>query len=183
MNQGCILHPETKSNNMKEFLNIAMAYLFSVALIGCSGEQAKSVATETSIIERVIDGNENSTVAFMSIEGMSCEIGCARYINKNLSKTEGVLASEIDFEGNLAKVSFDPEKISAKDLAGIVNKLNDGQYKVLSVEVEQTRKVDGGVDNAQPESKAKSQDNDLEQVGFRSISFPNIQNLFKIKFI
>jgi periplasmic mercuric ion binding protein len=161
---------------------IAMAFAFAIA--GCSNEGAQnSDAAETTFTEKVVEADEDGAVAFMAIEGMSCEVGCAKFINKKLSVAEGVLASEIDFEEGIAKVSFDPEKTNAKDLAGMVNKLNDGQYKVVNVEVEKRKKAANAPEVKESSSKASSSDNDLEQVSFRSISFPNVFNLFKLKLV
>jgi periplasmic mercuric ion binding protein len=170
----------------KELIIIVVAFLFTISFIGCSNEAVKTDTSATTFSERIMEGDENSTVAYMSIEGMSCEVGCAKFINGRLSKTEGVLASEIDFEENLAKVSFDPAVVSAKDLAEMVNKLNDGQYKVSSVEVEQTKKVEGGTGVSAPTSKSNASDRGQDQIeyeSFRSISFPNIFNLFKLKLV
>ncbi len=182
MNQECIRHPKIKINMIKELLTIVVAFVFTISLIGCSNDVQEADASETIFTESVIEGDENSTVAYMSIEGMSCEMGCAKFINGRLSKTEGVLASEMDFEENLATVTFDPAIVSAKDLAGMVNKLNDGEYKVVSVEVEQTKKTEGSTKVITPTSNSNASENGQEQLNyepFKSISFPNIFNLFK----
>ena len=76
--------------------------------------------------------NENSTedkVAAvyetfeMEIEGMTCEIGCARIIESKLSKMEGVVYSKVDFESKKGVFTFNKniinEKLITEKIAGI----------------------------------------------------------------
>jgi periplasmic mercuric ion binding protein len=171
---------------MINIIKILTASIVSVAFLGCNSDVAEAESTGINITESIIDGTENATVALMSIEGMTCEVGCAKFINGRLAKTEGVLSTEIDFDENLAKVSFDSDKTSALKLAEMVNLLNHGQYKVSAVEVQKIRKVENSSGSIAPASNSGSSEKELDQIqyeSFKSISFPNIFNIFKLKLV
>lgn len=57
----------------------------------------------------------------VEIEGMTCEIGCARTIQSKLSKMEGVTFSKVDFESKKGQFTYDANKVSKND---IVNKID-----------------------------------------------------------
>ena len=67
----------------------------------------------------------------VDIEGMTCEIGCARLIQSKLYKTEGVKFADISFENKSGKISFDANKVSAEDIKNEIKKIAGGDlYKV-----------------------------------------------------
>jgi len=74
----------------------------------------------------------------VDIEGMTCEIGCARLIQSKLYKTEGVKFADISFENKLGKISFDVNKVSVDEIKEEIQKIAGGDlYKVVkSREVE-----------------------------------------------
>ncbi|MGD2004637.1 MAG: heavy metal-associated domain-containing protein [Flavobacteriaceae bacterium] len=64
----------------------------------------------------------------MNIEGMMCAIGCAATIEKNLSKTPGVVSANVDFEAQTAWVVFDAATtLNAAKLIAVVEKSGDGK--------------------------------------------------------
>ena len=70
----------------------------------------------------------------LDIEGMTCEIGCARTIEAKLAKTEGVKFVDVNFENKLGLVSYDPGSISEKQIVNIVEQIAGGElYKVSKV--------------------------------------------------
>ena len=81
---------------------------------------------------------ENIKNIEMDIEGMTCEIGCARLIQSKLYKTDGVKFVEISFKKKLGKISYNENKVSKDELKGIIQKIAGGDlYKVVkSREVE-----------------------------------------------
>ena len=71
----------------------------------------------------------------LNIEGMTCEIGCARTIQSKLSKTEGVKLAEIHFEQKNGIVEYDANKVSEKEIVKVVEQIAGGDlYKVTDVE-------------------------------------------------
>ncbi|HET6244172.1 MAG: heavy-metal-associated domain-containing protein [Bacteroidetes bacterium] len=170
-----------KIKNQLLFILTILAFAFFVVACG-----TESTSENTAIVtEQIIEGELNSTIAYIEIEGMSCEVGCARYIQGKLAKMEGVILSEVLFEEKTAKISFDPDLISANQLIGKINELNEGQYKAGNVNIEKTVKKQISID--EPNSAKKGQDEKVEKLGyeppFKSIAFPNIFHLFRIKII
>jgi periplasmic mercuric ion binding protein len=169
---------------MKKLLSQTLALILVFLVAACSQNAAETQDPEVTFTEKTVEGTENTTVALMSIEGMSCEVGCAKYINGKLNKTEGVLASEVVFDENIAKVTFDPALTNAKDLAKMVAGLNDGQYKVSGVEVIKTVKSSDTSINSEQSKAPKSSKDKVENVKYDilpSITFPNIFNVLKLR--
>jgi mercuric ion binding protein len=94
----------------------AQKIIFSIAiacfvLIGCKTEVKK----------------ENVSLA---ISGMTCEIGCAKTIQSKLSKKEGVLNAKVIFNDSIAKIEYDANTTSKKDLIAFVSGIAGGElYK------------------------------------------------------
>ncbi len=69
----------------------------------------------------------------VSIEGMTCEIGCAKLIESKVHKLEGVTLSKVNFEEKTGQFSFDSNKISEEEIVKNINGIAGGElYKVTS---------------------------------------------------
>ncbi len=102
-----------KTNN----IIFSIAFIFLV-LTSCKKEEKKSALPV-----------EKAQVA-LNISGMTCEIGCAKTIQSKLSKKEGVLDAKVVFTDSIAKIEFDSNKTSEKDLIAFVNGIAGGEtYK------------------------------------------------------
>jgi len=97
-------------------------------VIGCG--PAKKSDFKEEIIE-VAD-----TKADLIVEGMSCQVGCAAYIDEELEKIDGVVSADVDFESKSASISYDNSLISEYDIVNTINTLKDSSYSVTSVDVE-----------------------------------------------
>ena len=112
---------------LKLLLGIA---LFSVVLWSCKNEpETKTVEVEETKAVNEIDENATLAKAEFKIEGMTCAIGCAKTIEKKLSKMEGVKSASVDFEKEMAMVEYDEAKVTAESLEKTVTGASD-QYKV-----------------------------------------------------
>jgi len=85
-------------------------------------------------------GNETSTFARLTIEGMMCERACGTKIAKELQSIPGVLTASVNFEDgrldNYATVTWDEKMTSPEAMADVVNGIADGKlYKVKGIEV------------------------------------------------
>lgn len=89
------------------------------AFISCS-ETKKEKAIEKSEIS-VKEVAANLTSIEVDIEGMTCEIGCARLIQSKLSKVEGITYSKVNFEEGKGQFTYDSNRLNEQDL---VNKIN-----------------------------------------------------------
>ena len=113
---------------MKSLLFFLINLLF---IIGCNQQpkpEFKVVAASTNIAENVI--NNNLFEASFSISGMMCKMGCAKAIENNLSKMEGVQKASVDFETSIATVLYNSSLLKAEDLALTV--LNTGDAYTVS---------------------------------------------------
>ena len=99
--------------------NLLFMAFAGVLLLSCGKSEAKSETVAS--LEKVA----------LSIEGMTCEIGCARTIQSKLSKTEGVITANVSFDEKQGIVEYDANKTNAKKIAAIVQEIAGGDlYKV-----------------------------------------------------
>ena len=87
----------------------------------------KSSKTETN----------NATSARFTIKGMSCEIGCARAIENELSKLDGMYKARVNFKKEMATVEFDANKIDKSLLVSTVSSVSQTlSYSVVDFEMD-----------------------------------------------
>lgn len=118
---------------MKNIKNIAFAIAITLFAVSCKKEttpEPKEVATAKTEIAA-----ENLETASFTIEGMTCEVGCAKTIESKLTVTDGVSEATVDFETKIATVKFDKTKQSIESLTKTVEKVGGGDlYKVTKSE-------------------------------------------------
>jgi len=119
----------------KHILGIAMiiALLFS-----CKKETNPKVKTVDSNIvvktEKILSPNANFIKSEFTIDGMTCEIGCAKLIEKNINKMNGVKLAKVDFNNKLAMVEYDETMVNHDLLADVVTKTAN-VYKVSEMKI------------------------------------------------
>lgn len=70
----------------------------------------------------------------VKIEGMTCEIGCAKLIESKVKKIEGVKLSKVSFENKIGLFSFDSNITSINHIEKTINGIAGGElYKVTDV--------------------------------------------------
>jgi mercuric ion binding protein len=112
----------------KTLLVLAFSGLF---LLSCKQNQSE-VATENNAETEQIA--ENIQTASFSIEGMHCEFGCAKSIEKKLAKFDGIKSATVDFESKTATVEYNAVTQTPQVIAQFVEGLADGKtYKVSDV--------------------------------------------------
>ena len=98
--------------------------VFTVLILSFSckdSKQSKTAKVDTQSIE-------------VNIEGMTCEIGCAKLIESKISKLEGVTVSKVNFEEKIGNFTFDANKISSKEIAKNINGIAGGDlYKATNI--------------------------------------------------
>ena len=72
---------------------------------------------------KVVDGVLSETS--FSISGMMCKMGCAKTIETNLSKMEGVQEASVDFETSFATVLYNSSVLQTDDLVQTVTDTGD----------------------------------------------------------
>ena len=115
---------------MKSFI-FSLTFLFSVfACTQHSNPEIKEVGTTAQISGKVID-SELSETSF-SISGMMCKMGCAKTIETNLIKMEGVHKASVDFDTSIATVLYNSNVIQTNDLVQTVTNTGDS-YSVSNI--------------------------------------------------
>ena len=62
------------------------------------------------------------TTATYKVEGMMCNKNCPMKVKQSLEGVEGVKVCRVDFESDMAIVTFDDEKISREKIADTISK-------------------------------------------------------------
>ncbi len=122
---------------MKLFKITALAFAL-IATVSCKQTQSDTeVVTIDNQESTAKTINENAPLATttMTIEGMTCVIGCASKIEKSLQKMDGVASATIDFETKTATVKHDANTVTTEMLAEMVAK-NGDMYSVATIDTE-----------------------------------------------
>ncbi len=70
----------------------------------------------------------------VGIEGMTCQIGCAKTIESKLSKEKGVSSVSVSFENKLGQIVYDENKISKEEIINKIEAIAGGEtYSITSV--------------------------------------------------
>lgn len=129
-------------------------------MAACSDTARKADATEV-------------VSAKLTIEGMTCEMGCARLIEENLSKLAGMQAVEVDFESNSASISFNAKDLTQDQISATIQALHGGDtYNVTAVEIQKHPSS-----SAEPSNSAEAKIK--KQAATDYIEFPNIFGLLQ----
>ncbi|MDO4881536.1 MAG: heavy metal-associated domain-containing protein [Capnocytophaga sp.] len=108
-------------------------YILSVSalLLASCGENNSQKNEENTPTEVAIPA-ENLQELSLTVEGMTCQAGCANTIKKHLEKTEGVFSAKVDKESKSAVIQYDKTKLSEADLVSVIEHVGDGDtYKVV----------------------------------------------------
>jgi mercuric ion binding protein len=120
--------------------SISALLLASLLFVGCKEKSTEAVsdsATETEVpkVKKEIEA-ENLQTASFTIKGMTCAIGCAKTIQEELNGLDGVQKATVDFEKELATVSFDKTVLTPEKLTKVVEATADGKsYKVSNMKI------------------------------------------------
>ena len=113
----------------KTLLALSVSALLFISCKPTSSEpkaETSGITKETTAI--VMQKPEKATFC---VSGMTCAIGCAKTIEKELCKMNGVQQATVDFETKRASVTYDAAQQSAASLTVKVQATGDGKtYKV-----------------------------------------------------
>jgi Cu+-exporting ATPase len=98
---------------------LIIAFFLTLTFISCNEAKKEKSTKQKEITTNEVTPDLKSIE--VDIEGMTCEIGCARTIQSKLSKLEGVTIAKVDFESKKGQFTFDAQKVSKND---IINKIN-----------------------------------------------------------
>lgn len=116
---------------MKTFKEIMLLAIIVLMTVSCKNETKPEVKTIEVASETVktVDPNATYAKAEFTINGMTCEMGCAKTIEKKIANMDGVKSAKVDFEKKLAMVEYNDAKVTPVNLEETVTKVAD-IYKV-----------------------------------------------------
>lgn len=105
-----------------------------VVIISCDNTKRESEKNEPTVEKEELAVNLKSIE--VEIEGMTCEIGCARTIQSKLSKFNGVSYANVDFESKKGTFTFDSNVVSAEEILTKIDGIAGGDlYSVTKTEI------------------------------------------------
>lgn len=119
---------------------IASLAIAGLVLVSCKNEENKRLplaAAEKRVPKKHREiATENLQTASFKISGMTCAIGCAKTIEKELSNLDGVEKAIVDFDKKTAIVTYDKTAQDPEKLTATVVKAGDGKsYKVSDMKI------------------------------------------------
>ena len=117
---------------------VASLAIAGLVFVSCKKEEDKNLANIKPVAdvskEHKTIAAENVQTASFEIEGMTCAMGCAKTIEKELSNLDGVEKATVDFDKKTATVVFDKTIQNQENLTKTVQATGDGKtYKVSNI--------------------------------------------------
>ena len=122
---------------MKFLKNILSVTFILIILSSCKTDkkvEIKTIDISSEKISQKLDPNAVYSKAEFSIKGMTCEMGCAKTIEKKLAKMDGMKSATVDFKNELALVEFDVAKINPLSITKTVNNISN-IYSVENMQI------------------------------------------------
>lgn len=114
--------------------NLYYILIVCFIIIACKETPKEKVEKQETKIEQT----ENQNVATnlqsfqVDIEGMTCEIGCAKLIQSKLYKIEGVSYAKIDFEHTNGIITYDSNKLNEQTIVNNIEAIAGGDLYSVS---------------------------------------------------
>ena len=116
-------------NSFSFFIILSIVFLW-----GCQNKLVPKVI-EVPISQespKKIEALGEKAYAKLSIEGMTCAIGCAVTIEKKLQRTSGIVSAKVDFETNTGWVTYDATMLNLDEISSVV-KSTGASYSVSKI--------------------------------------------------
>lgn len=126
----------------KSMMKKAISVLtIAFVLFSCTETKKENSTAKPGIEKQEVAANYKSIE--VEIEGMTCEIGCAKTIESKLSKVEGITYSKVNFEAKIGQFTFDENKISQEDIAKKIDGIGGGAlYKTTKItEIKEIKEI------------------------------------------
>ena len=107
--------------------NLTAVFLL-VLVLSCKNEPKTEIITVETTVEKStqkLDPNATYSKAEFNIKGMTCEMGCAKTIEKKLARMEGIKSATVDFKNELAMVEYDVAKANPSSITKTVTSVAD----------------------------------------------------------
>ena len=112
---------------MKHYRIILASVFLLVFILSCKNEPKTEIKTIEKSVETTkhLDPDATYSKAEFNIKGMTCEIGCAKTIQKKLANMEGVKSAKVDFKNEMAIVEYDVAKANPMSISKTVTSVSD----------------------------------------------------------
>lgn len=118
-------------NFTKPFLALALTSFLFISCKETGAEPKTEASNEAAEATKEMTAAVKPETATFHIEGMTCAMGCAKTIEKELADMDGVQSATVDFDKKTATVEFDATKQTPEKLVETVEAAADGKtYKV-----------------------------------------------------
>lgn len=162
-----------------------VAFALILALAACGEAPVSETASTTvapevtrTVNEVAITSGTPVTMADLSIDGMSCVMGCGNTIKSALAKLPGVTGTEVNFteagQTNHVVVTYDPAQVSDADMVKTVQAIHNGDYKVVSVGI--TKQV---LKEGKSEAPAEATEGDKVNAALENVALPSVLALLQ----
>lgn len=98
--------------------------IVSILLISCNNSEKQNTETKPELEKK--EAVAVYKTVEVDIEGMTCEIGCARTIESKLSKIKGISYSKVDFESKKGLFTYDSNLLNEQDIAAKIEGIAGG---------------------------------------------------------
>jgi mercuric ion binding protein len=112
---------------MKVIKIICVSLIVSLFSVSCNDTKKASKDLPVVAVEK-----KNLKEIVVGIEGMTCEIGCAKTIESKLSKTAGVASVAVSFENKLGEIVYDANVISKEEISKKIASYAGGETYTIS---------------------------------------------------
>ena len=113
-----------------KYLSLGLFFLFFAS---CDSSRKPELNQKEPQENKIVA--ENIQEVKVDINGMTCEIGCARLIQSKLYKADGISYAKVSFEDSSGVVRFDQNRIDREKIKEIIEKTAGGEiYSVVSME-------------------------------------------------
>jgi len=112
------------------YISLSLAVLLTISCNSSDNKKANTTTPTNEIATKKI------AHVSMDIEGMTCEIGCAKIIESKVSKLQGIQFSHVNFETKKGVFSYDSNSISKKEIVEKINGIAGGDlYNVTNTTI------------------------------------------------
>jgi Cu+-exporting ATPase len=122
---------------LKNILSVTFILIILSSCMKDKNAEIKTINLSSEKINQKLDPNAVYSKAVFNIKGMTCEMGCAKTIEKKLAKMDGMKSAVVDFKNEMASVEFDVANLNHSSITKAVNQVSD----IYSVENMQTLKA------------------------------------------
>jgi Cu+-exporting ATPase len=122
---------------LKNILSVTFILIILSSCMNDKKAEIKTINLSSEKISQKLDPDAIYSKAEFNIKGMTCEMGCAKTIEKKLAKMDGMKSAVVDFKNEMASVEFDVAKLNHSIITKAVNQVSD----IYSVENMQTLKA------------------------------------------